>query len=184
MSSGPPRVVLDANVLAPPSLCNLLLRAAALDLFTPRWSSRLLDEVQRTQLTKLPRPYSAEEAAFWRERAEACFPEAMVEIDDSLIARLTNDPKDRHVLAAAVLSEAPTIVTANLRDFHRRDLGGLGIEALHPDDFMLRLYDKNPRVVARAVRQMARRETVAQTLARLAKHTPRLSRTLSSQLPR
>lgn len=183
MSSGPPRVVLDANVLAPPSLCNLLLRTASLDVYAPRWSSGLLDEVRRTQLTKLSRPYSAEEAAVWRGRAVGCFPEAMVAIDDSLLARLSNDRKDRHVLAAAILSNASIIVTANLRDFRQRDLEGWGIEALHPDDFMLRLHEDSPRAIAKAVRQMARRETVTQTLARLSAHVPRFSKTLSSQLP-
>ena len=36
---------------------------------------------------------------------------------ESLIPRMTNDEKDRHVAAAAVHAEAGIIVTFNLRDF-------------------------------------------------------------------
>lgn len=179
MSSGMPRVVLDANVLAPPMLCNLLLRSATLGLFTPRWSEPLLAEVHRTQRTRLPRRYSQSEADAWRALADRWFPESMVALDDSLVARLTNDRKDRHVLAAAILADAPVIVTANLRDFRARDLRPWGVEALHPDVFMLRLHALDPDAVERAVRQMARLETRAQTLSRLSKHVPGLTRKLS-----
>ena len=50
---------------------------------------------------------------------------------------MTNDPKDRHVLAAAIRSRARVIVTLNLRDFPESSLSQYGIAAQHPDDFIL-----------------------------------------------
>jgi len=47
------------------------------------------------------------------------------------------DPDDRHVLAAAVRSGAQTIVTFNLKDFPAATLDGFGVEARHPDDFLV-----------------------------------------------
>lgn len=43
----PAIIVLDANVLIPNALCDLLLRLAEEDLYVPRWSAEILDEVRR-----------------------------------------------------------------------------------------------------------------------------------------
>ena len=45
------------------------------------------------------------------------FPDARVTGYKQLIGSMTNDPKDRHVLAAAVAGRADTLVTENLKDF-------------------------------------------------------------------
>jgi len=45
------------------------------------------------------------------------FPDAMVTGYESLVDAMTNHPKDRHVLAAAVRANAEVIVTFNLSDF-------------------------------------------------------------------
>lgn len=39
--------LLDANVLIPNALCDFLLRLAEEDLYQPRWSASILDEVRR-----------------------------------------------------------------------------------------------------------------------------------------
>jgi hypothetical protein len=57
------------------------------------------------------------------------FPEAMVSGYEELIDQMDNDPKDRHVLAAAVVAGAEFIVTANLRDFPARALEPRAVEA-------------------------------------------------------
>lgn len=43
----PSAVVLDTSVLFPATLRDVLLRAAAADLFTPLWSSEIIDELTR-----------------------------------------------------------------------------------------------------------------------------------------
>lgn len=91
------------------------------------------------------------------------------------IERLTlPDPDDRHVLAAALAAQAQVIVTYNLRDFPARVLQPCGIEAQHPDEFVLRLIALNPLVVRATVEthQQALQnppKTPAQYLATLSK---------------
>lgn len=63
------------------------------------------------------------------------------------------DPDDRHVLAAAIAGNADVIVTYNLKDFPASQLAPCGIEALHPDDFLLAQLDLDPVAFCRAVRR-------------------------------
>ncbi len=48
------------------------------------------------------------------------FPEALVTGHEWLIDSMPNDPKDRHVVAAAVKAGAQVIVTINLKDSRAR----------------------------------------------------------------
>jgi hypothetical protein len=54
------------------------------------------------------------------------------------------NPDDRHVLAAAIRAGADVIVTYNLTDFPAETLARFDIEALHPDDFPVRLKGGSP----------------------------------------
>lgn len=51
------------------------------------------------------------------------------------------DAKDVHVLAAALAGHADCIVTTNLKDFPTATLAPLGIEAIHPDHFIVAQWD-------------------------------------------
>ncbi len=83
-------------------------------------------------------------------------PDCMVEGFEPLVAGLElPDPDDRHVLAAAIQASAQTIVTFNLRDFPDERLGAYGIEAQHPDDFMLHAIDLAPGLVIKVVSEQA-----------------------------
>lgn len=113
-------VILDACVLAPHPLYDTLLRLAEADLFRPLWSDQILAEVERTQTTKLGQP--PPKARRRIQQMRRAFPDALVENFEDLIPAMTNDRKDRHVLAAAVRSGASLIVTANLKDFPRDSL--------------------------------------------------------------
>ena len=110
------RVVLDACVLIPMPLADTLLRMAeAPRLCLPKWSQAIMDEVTRNLVTKWQ---MAPEKAQRREMAlRRHFPEAWVDGFETLIGVMTNDPDDRHVLAAAVRSHAELIVTYNRRHF-------------------------------------------------------------------
>ena len=66
-------VILDANVLAPFSVCDLYLRLAEEPrVYSPRGSSDILDEVRRTQIEKLSWPNHL--ANYWRDQVTAAFP--------------------------------------------------------------------------------------------------------------
>jgi hypothetical protein len=56
---------------------------------------------------------------------------------------VANDPKDRHVLAAAIVSHASVIVTSNLRDFSDTALTPFAIEAQSSDQFLTILADED-----------------------------------------
>jgi hypothetical protein len=77
------------------------------------------------------------------------------EIDPGRIAALdpamTNDEKDRHVLATAVASGAELVVTFNLRHFPEDTCSPHGVVAMGPDDFLLDLFDLDPDGVYRVV---------------------------------
>lgn len=54
------------------------------------------------------------------------------------------------MLAAAIRGHADVIVTINLRDFPSDTIGPFGIEAQHPDEFILHLLDLAPGAVVAA----------------------------------
>jgi predicted nucleic acid-binding protein len=132
-------------------LADTLLRCAEQELYGARWSAAILDEVRRNL------PWSVDGAAADRRIAamRRFFPEAEVAGYEALIDGMRNHPKDRHVLAAAVASEAEFIVTANLKDFPSAALRPLAIEALHPDDFLCDLLDQFPRELDEIIAQQA-----------------------------
>ena len=70
---------------------------------------------------------------------------------------LLPDPDDVHVLAAAVAAHAACIVTANLRDFPASTLGPLKMEAIHPDAFIVSLWELEAAVAASAFQRMRTR---------------------------
>lgn len=96
------RAVLDACVLYPASLRDLLLTLAALDAFDPIWSDEILDEVTRNVTADYP---DIDPVHFTNHTIAAmnrAFPDANVDVASKLVAELDNDPKDRHVAAAAL----------------------------------------------------------------------------------
>lgn len=144
-------VVLDACVLVPHPLFDTLLRLADAGLYRPLWSDQILTEVERTLTHKLG--VAAEKANRRIEQMRSAFPDAAVEGYEGLIEVMTNDPKDRHVLAAAVHGRAAMLVTANLTDFPALSTRHTGVEVVHPDTFLTELLSRAPGVVASVLRE-------------------------------
>ena len=88
--------------------------------------------------------------------SQLAFPDAEVTGYRSLIDGLTCDPKDRHVLAAAVRADAAAIVTFNIGDFPTASLEPFEIEVIHPDTFLLDQLDLAPSPV---IDELARQAT-------------------------
>lgn len=85
------------------------------------------------------------------------FPDAEVTGYENLIATMTNDPKDRHVLAAAVRGQAGLLVTANIKDFPTDAVAPYDVDVAHQDAFLLDQLDLQPDNVRAAVRRQASR---------------------------
>jgi hypothetical protein len=146
--------VLDACVLYPTVLREILLGCAGAGLFRPLWSDRLIEEWVRTAARHGGAPDEAlaqGEAA----RLAARFPGARTIHDPSTEAALwLPDPADIHVLATARKGGAAGIVTLNLRDFPRRELLPMNLVAVHPDAFLLDLLATDPDAVAAILRHV------------------------------
>ena len=182
MILSPLTAILDANVLLPPSLSDLLLRLAEDPaVYRPRWTAEILDEVQRNQIllgwpTKL--------VGSWRSAVEHAFPGAMITGSVRLLPVCTNHPSDRHVLAAALKADCRTIVTSNLKHFAQPDLSPHGVQAVAPDQFLSDLAMANPSVVCAKFREAAeaRSREIEQNLAHYAKYLPRFSQIMRVML--
>ncbi len=83
---------------------------------------------------------------------DAAVPEVAIR---ALERSMTNDPGDRHVLAAAVAGGADSIITFNLGHFPPDACERFGVEATHPDEFLLVLLGIAPERVVAEVRQQA-----------------------------
>lgn len=145
--------VLDACVLYPAPLRDTLLRVALVGLYQPLWSEKILEEVARVMLRY---GYSAEKSDRLAKAMSAAFEDSMVIGWEPLESAMRNDPKDRHVLAAAVRAGADVIVTSNLKDFPLSSREPYGIEAQSPDVFLCYQLDLSPARVVGALREQAK----------------------------
>jgi len=149
-------VLYDACVLYPAPLRDLLVWLGLSGRFRARWSRAIHEEWKRNLLRKRP-DLSRARLDRTSDLMDKAIPDCLVEGYEALMADLSlPDPDDRHVLAAAIHGEASVIVTFNLRDFPRAALAPFGIEALHPDDFILKLLERDAvAVISAAQRQRA-----------------------------
>jgi predicted nucleic acid-binding protein len=176
------RVLIDANVLVPTVMREMLIGAAAAGGFTPLWSARILEEWARATRRFAP---GAEAVA----RAEIAalrdaWPAAEVAADPDLESTLAlPDPDDRHVLAAAIAGGADTLMTRDRAGFPPRALARHGVILREPDGFLCELARDglDLAAIAQAVRARAEaRSGRAQPLRGLLKRAglPRLGRLL------
>ena len=136
----PPVVVLDANLLYPFQLRNLLVQFGVDGVIAPRWTARIHEEwisnlvaVGRAPLDRLRRT---------RDLMDRALPYADVQDwEQHMDGLVLPDPDDCHVLAAALAAGAGIILTMNLRDFPAQCLAAHGVQAVHPDGFLCDLYN-------------------------------------------
>ena len=145
-------VVLDACVLYPLMYRDFLVFANLLGarLYEPVWSDQILDEMSRNLVEG--NRLTPDRAANLVARMNRAYPDAIRNAPPDLIAAMTNDPKDRHVLATAVLARAEVIVTENLADFPAETLEPYGIEAQSLDRFLQHLMSLNQGAVVNVAR--------------------------------
>lgn len=150
---------LDASVLYPVSLRNLLMRLTLESLFQAKWSAKIHDEWITAVLRDNPQIPVARLHDL-RDAMDSRVDDAVVTDYEPLIDTLTlPDPGDRHVLAAAIVGRASVIITRNLRDFPDAILVRHRIRAVHPDEFVSGLIEVAPSVVLKAFSDQQRRLT-------------------------
>ncbi|MFA7606661.1 MAG: PIN domain-containing protein [Rhodocyclaceae bacterium] len=150
--------LLDANTLYPILTCDALMSLAAAGLFAPKWSQRIETEWMRN--LEAERPELSGKLALRRDQMRRAAPDW--EVAESAIGALLPgitlpDPGDAHVLAAAIAGHADCIVTFNLKDFPEAALAPLGIEAIHPDRFIISQLDLAPFQAIAALGKMRQR---------------------------
>lgn len=143
---------LDTCVLYPAYLCDTLLRLAEAQVYRPLWSADVLAELRRNLIE---RGLTTDRVDHRITQMNRSFPDADVTGYESLINGMTNDPKDRHILAAAVRANAEVVVTFNLDDSGEPALKPFDIMAIHPDDFLLDQLDLYPGMTVEVLRQQA-----------------------------
>lgn len=144
--------VLDTNVVYPVISRDLLLWFAHYDLYTPKWSKQIFKEWRRVMVEKgIP----DEDADNRIQRANDAFPDALVTNYERLIQQLElPDEDDRHILAAAIKTNANLIVTNNLKDFPEAYLQSFGLSAKNADDFLTDVIDLNQKQALDAFKEM------------------------------
>ncbi len=132
---------LDTNCLFGGYLCDTVLRLAEFGTYRPLWSADVLTELE---IALVKRGVQAESATRRISEMRRSFPDAEVTGYETHIGSMTCDPKDRHVLAAAIRGDARVIVTFNVRDFPGTSLQPYHIGVVTPDDFLLDQLDLYP----------------------------------------
>ena len=122
IQSSETNALLDACVLYPAPVRDLLLSVAAEGLYDPVWTQVIQDEwinnllINRTDLKR-------EKLIATTRAMNIAFPQANIMHYKRLLNQLTlPDENDRHVLAAAISGKAQLIITFNLKDFPMKNL--------------------------------------------------------------
>lgn len=152
------RGFLDANVLVPVRIRDVLLSLAHAGLYVPLWSQAVLDEVRR----HLPDTMTEADRDRLFLAMDDAFPEACVDAPERLdvTVRAVVNAKDEHVLAAALWAHADVIVTDD-KDLVREAEGLLDTQPV--DVFLAYTVDVDVECAVSALVDMARRRWLPTT---------------------
>ena len=127
-----------------------------------------------------------EQVAYRESEIRRHFPEAWVEGYEELIPAMTNHPKDRHVLAAAVRCNAEIIVTYNRKDFPRASLDPCSITVMGPGEFLRGLLELDREALVDTLERQAAsiNRPIAYVLERLSVNVPGFVRLFNTIAPR
>jgi hypothetical protein len=130
-----PVVLLDANLLYPFHLRNLLVQLNVNHLINIRWTDAIHDEWISNLLAGGKAKF--ERLSTTRDITNHVLPNATVSNYEYRMAQIRlPDSSDRHVLAAAIEAKVSILLTFNLRDFPSGALAPFGIVPREPDGFL------------------------------------------------
>ena len=177
------KILIDANVLYPTVMREVVLGVAAQGLFEPLWSPRILEEWARAAARLGPEGETQARGEI--AQVSALWPRALVRHPPDLEARLwLPDAGDIHVLAAAIQGSADAIMTVNAKDFPRHILAEEGLSRVDPDGYLQQCAAAHPDVLASVAhgvlaqaRQLSGEDWTLRALMKKAR-LPRLGKTL------
>ena len=152
-----PTAILDACVLYPAPVRDLLIQLAQDGLFHAKWSRRIEDEWMENLLrnrTDLSRSRLNRTIQYMRDAVldwEAT-PDSTIERELKVTAK-----EDRHVFSAAANGECRFIVTWNLKDFNRAEASKFHLTVINPDEFILWLMKDRENEVREAAERICTR---------------------------
>lgn len=152
MRDGRETAILDACVLYPAEIRDLLLYLAKYRFYDAKWTSEILRERERALRTRR-KDLSESQITSATFAMNEVFPGALVKIDPTISPNTLPDVNDLHVLVGAMSCQATVIVTLNLKDFPMGILSRYGIRAEHPDTFCAKLIKRDQRVALAAFLQ-------------------------------
>ncbi len=128
------------------------MQLALTDLFRAKWTQKIHDEWKRKLLENRP-DLTQRQLDRTQELMDKHVRDCLVTDYEELVPSIhLPDDHDRHVVAAAIVAGAATIVTFNLKDFPATELSKYDLEAEHPDDFLVHQFGRSESLVCRAAR--------------------------------
>lgn len=153
------KVVLDACVLYPATLRDVLLSIGSDDIYKPYWSPLIHDEWQRN-LLKNKSDLTQADLKRTAEIMDRVFIGSNINVNEfhHFIDQVNlPDANDRHILALAIHVKADLIITTNLKDFPEAQLGVHKVSAICPDEFLSNLFNEFDILVVDALRRQRAR---------------------------
>ena len=157
-------VIMDANVLIPPRLSDILFDLALAGLYYPHWTAEI--EAEFLKNWPIVVGQTIVDVAQAQHRL-SCFRNAIpgyqVLGHMALIGQVPANvnAKDRHVAAAGLAlrdysedNDEVLIVSSNVKDLAKANLAAMGVEVVRPGEFVDRLYAARSSVVEGAMRQV------------------------------
>ncbi len=130
------KATLDACVLYPAPVRDLLLHLAEVGIYFPFWTTEINNEWVRNLLINRP-DIKPKSLTLTVNAMNTAFPYANTIHYETLInSILLPDKNDRHVVAAAIKSNSTIIITQNIKDFPILYLKAFGIDVQTPDSFI------------------------------------------------
>lgn len=140
-------VLYDACVLYPNTVRDLLIRIHQAGLVQAKWTDAILDETFRALRASRP-DITDEQHERLRTLMMKAVPDCLVTNYEPLMEGLDlPDPRDHHVLAAAIRARAQVIVTDNRRDFPADQVSVWDIDVKTADEFVLDQISLNRQAV-------------------------------------
>ncbi len=154
-----PAVFVDTNALYSTALRDIFIELAAAGVIRLYWSQTVIDELNTAILKQRPQT-PVHRIATRTAAMNYTLPTAMVVPNPERKLKATlPDPKDAHVLAAALDAGCSLIITFNLRDFPTAELQreSVPIRAVHPDEFLVTLLTTNATPVLKIIQDVAKK---------------------------